>query len=159
MLFPHLSFVLEVVGACLLFVMIVYAVQLNRRLSALRSDKANLEKLIATFNASTERAEASVAKLRAGTTASAESLKESMAQAKQLRDDLAFMIDRAGHVADRLEQSIGAGRGDAARRPVHNTNKPPNGLRPANASRPAPQPAPERSGNKAELLRALAGIR
>ena len=33
MLFPQLTLVLEIVGAALLVVMIVYAVRLNRRLS------------------------------------------------------------------------------------------------------------------------------
>ena len=57
MLFPHLSFVVEVIGACLLLVMILYAVQLNRRLALLKADKAHLQKLITSFNQSTERAD------------------------------------------------------------------------------------------------------
>ncbi len=54
MSFPHVSFVLEVIGACLLLVMIIYAIQLNRRLSGLQSDKAYLQKLIMGFNEATE---------------------------------------------------------------------------------------------------------
>ena len=50
MLFPHVSFVLEVIGACLLLVMIIYAVQLNRRLARLQADKAYLQKMIVHFN-------------------------------------------------------------------------------------------------------------
>ena len=114
MLFPHFSIVLEVIGACLLLVMIVYAVQLNRRLSRLQADKAHLQKLIVSFNQSTERAEASVLKLRAGATEAAESLQVNITKANQLRDDLAFMVDRANTLADRLESAIGAGRARAA---------------------------------------------
>jgi hypothetical protein len=65
MSFPHVSFVLEVMGACLLLVMIIYAVQLNRRLSRLQADKAYLQKMIVSFNQATERAESSVNRLRA----------------------------------------------------------------------------------------------
>ena len=121
MLFPHLSFVMEVIGACLLLVMIVYAVQLNRRLALLKADKAQLQKLIASFNDSTARAEAGVVKLRAGATEANEALQASINQAKQLSDDLAFMIDRAGGVADRLEGSIGAGRSESLDRSFKTT--------------------------------------
>ena len=40
MLSPEFSFFLELLGATLLVVMIVYAVRLNRRLSTLQEDKA-----------------------------------------------------------------------------------------------------------------------
>jgi len=160
MLFPHLSFVVEVIGACLLLVMILYAVQLNRRLALLKADKAHLQKLITHFNQSTERAEASVSKLRSGTLEANESLQASISQAKQLCDDLAFMIDRAGGVADRLEGSIGAGRGD---RTAGRTFGPGandqgvgvTGMRPANRGRDMS----DSGRKKAALLRALDGIR
>jgi hypothetical protein len=60
MAFPHVSFVLEVIGAGLLLVMIIYAIQLNRRLAGLQADKAYLQKVIAGFNQATERAESSI---------------------------------------------------------------------------------------------------
>lgn len=162
MLFPHLSFVVEVIGACLLLVMILYAVQLNRRLALLKADKAHLQKLITHFNQSTERAEASVSKLRAGTLEANDSLQASISQAKQLCDDLAFMIDRAGGVADRLEGSIGAGRGERTNRtfgPGANDQgigvSGVTGLRPANHGRDMS----DSGRKKAALLRALDGIR
>ncbi len=163
MLFPHLSFVVEVIGACLLLVMILYAVQLNRRLTLLKADKAHLQKLIASFNQSTARAEASVQKLRSGSLEANESLHASIKQAKQLCDDLAFMIDRAGGVADRLDHSIGAGRGGD--RNVRTFGPGANdqgagvsgvtGLRPGNRGRDMS----DSGRKKAALLRALDGIR
>ncbi|MCG8542791.1 MAG: DUF6468 domain-containing protein [Alphaproteobacteria bacterium] len=164
MLFPHLSFVLEVIGACLLLVMIVYAVQLNRRLSRLQADKAHLQKLIVSFNQSTERAEASVLKLRAGATEAAESLQVNITQAKQLRDDLAFMVDRANALADRLESSIGAGR---ARVAPQQRRTPPEAVAAVHAAKsnarttPAPpqRAAPKAESDRSAIMRALAGIR
>ena len=100
---PHLSFVLDVIGACLLLIMILYAVQLNRRLNTLQADKANLQRLIASFDASTGRADQSVVRLRAGAAEASEMLQANLAKATELRDDLAFLIDRASAVADRVE--------------------------------------------------------
>ena len=153
MLFPHLTFVVEVIGACLLLVMIIYAVQLNRRLALLKADKAQLQKLIASFDESTIRAEASVTKLRNGAMEANESLQANMMQAKQLCDDLAFMIDRAGGVADRLENSIGAGRTETRSRSAAGiAGLRPNGSVSGNDVR-------EKSRSKAALKRALEGIR
>lgn len=153
MLFPHLTFVIEVIGACLLLVMIIYAVQLNRRLALLKADKAQLQKLIANFNESTIRAEASVAKLRNGAMEANESLQANMMQAKQLCDDLAFMIDRAGAVADRLENSIGAGR-------VETRSRSAAGIAGSRPNGPvAGSDVREKSRSKAALKRALEGIR
>src|SRR3546814_4555092 len=62
MLFPGLSLTIEAIGAVLLAVVIFYAVRLNRLLATLKADKAELESLVATFNQSTSRAEANVAR-------------------------------------------------------------------------------------------------
>jgi len=74
MLFPHVSFVLEVMGAGVLLVMIIYAIQLNRRLSLLQVDKAYLQKMIMSFNQATERAEVSINRLRSAAIEANESL-------------------------------------------------------------------------------------
>ena len=113
MLFPHMSFVVEVIGACLLLVMIIYAVQLNRRLTRLQADKAHLEKMVASFNQATERAESSVNRLRASAMQASDGLKANTKLAKELRSDLSFLIERAETMADRLEGSIDAGRAKA----------------------------------------------
>ncbi len=135
---PHLSFVLDVVGACLLLIMILYAVQLNRRLSGLQADKAHLQKLIATFDASTGRADQAVVRLRAGASEASEILQENLAKASELRDDLAFLIDRASAVADRVEAAA----------------ETPPGMRAPNGNGAAPSASYEDN-----LLRALEGVR
>ena len=116
MLFPQLSLFLEVIGATLLAVMIVYAIRLNRRLSTLQEDKAEFERLLLSFTDSTSRAETSVARLKASAIDTAQSLQESVTKAQALRDDLAFMVDRADELADRLENEIRDARPEQATR-------------------------------------------
>lgn len=155
MLFPHVSFVLEVIGACLLLVMIIYAVQLNRRLARLQADKAYLQKMIVNFNQATERAEASVNRLRAAAIEASDALQTNTNVAKELRSDLSFLIDRAELMADRLETSVGNGRTKSAADPVASAEI--SAFRPANRARETAAPAPTPA--KAALSRALAGLR
>jgi hypothetical protein len=153
MLFPHVSFVLEVIGACLLLIMIIYAVQLNRRLSRLQADKAYLHKLILSFNESTERAEASIGRLRTAALEANDALQSNTKLAKELRSDLSFLIDRAETMADRLETSIGNSRGaESAKQGMSaeiSAFRPVKGARESGAA----------TQTKAALSRALAGIR
>lgn len=155
MLFPHVSFVLEVMGACLLLVMIIYAVQLNRRLSRLQADKAYLQKMVASFNQATERAEASINRLRSAAMEANESLQVNTKLAKELRSDLSFLIDRAESMADRLEGSIGASRAQGADKPAMSAEI--SAFRPAN--RAGSGAAAGASPAKSALSRALAGLR
>lgn len=110
MLFPNLSLFLETIGAVLLVVMIVYAVRLNRRLTTLQSDKEEFEQLLSSFTESTDRAEASVTRLRTNAAETATALQTNVTKAQSLNDDLTFMIDRAEELANRLESAIGAAR-------------------------------------------------
>ena len=151
--FPHVSFVLEVIGACLLLVMIIYAVQLNRRLSRLQADKAYLQKMIVGFNEATERAESSINRLRLAAMEANDALQANTNLAKELRGDLSFLIDRAESMADRLESSIGQGR---AEKGVAGAGAQISPLRPLKGGK---EPTAAASHAKAALTRALAGIR
>jgi hypothetical protein len=150
----NLGLVVDVLGTILLVVVIVYAFRLNRSLSALKGNKAELDALIASFNQSTERAEASIARLKVSATETATSLQANVSKAQELRDDLAFMIDRAEELANRLESAITSARNAAPR--------------PSASSKPEDAPAgqaqdgsesDQRGKSKAELLRALQGMR
>lgn len=123
MLSPQFSMFLEVIGAVLLAVMIVYAVRLNRRLTSLQDDKAEFERLVTTFTNSTSRAETSVARLKASATDTAQALQESVTKAQALRDDLAFMVDRADDLANRLEVAIRETRPEHGARASGKTEK------------------------------------
>jgi septal ring-binding cell division protein DamX len=176
---------LDILVSLLLIATIGYAVMLNSRLSSLRKNRDDLAKTIVNFNEATVRAESSIPKLRKAAEESGQTLQERVEKAQSLRDDLAFMIERADTMANRLENAVrnarpdgrpdskpeGRGEGRAA------TPTSPNGLAPAAPSRvgagarAAQQAAiaaaaasaeaeeDERSEAERELLRALQSMR
>jgi hypothetical protein len=83
---------LDVVIVLLLVPTIVYAVMLNRKLETLRRNREDLAKMIGAFQEATARA---------------------MEKAQTLRDDLAFMTERADSMANRLEAQLREARGAA----------------------------------------------
>mgnify|MGYP001612215322 CR=1 FL=1 len=102
----NFTLILDVVLIAFLAVTIGYAVVLNRKLTALRRNKTELERLAATFAQATLKAEDSIGRVKTG----AETLQERVNKAQGLRDDLAFLIDRANSTADRLEGAIRSAR-------------------------------------------------
>ncbi len=141
------SLALDVLVAVLLVITIGYAMVLNRRLGRLRRDKSELEKLAATFGKATARAEENIGRLKK----TADALKERIDNAQALRDDLAFLIDRGGSVADRLEETVRAARKEGAFRP-----RP--GLKKAAAAHGNGKISPKSTAER-ELLKALQAAR
>ena len=92
--------------AVLLVVTISYAMVLNRRLDSLRKDKAQLEKLAASFGEATLKAGQGTMVLKSTTGA----LQECIDKAEILRDDLQYLIDRGMSSADRLETAVRTSR-------------------------------------------------
>lgn len=171
--------VLDVMVAVLLAVTIVYAWVLNQRLSQLRRNRDDLAKVVSSFNEATARAEAGIPKLRKAAEETGLALQERVEKAQSLRDDLAFMIERADAMADRLEQAVRLAR-EEIRAPVPPATPAAGPVtRPAAAAprmAPAAQPAQplsaglaapaadpeiddERSEAERELLRALQSVR
>ncbi len=150
-----ISLILNILVAILLVVMIGYAVSLNRRLDGLRRNKAELEKLASTFGEATMRAGDSIFKLKS----TADELQDRMDKAAALRDDLAFLIERGGSSADRLEDAVRAGRvAEGAR--ITPTPIPDEEIeveRKKSPRRPAEQEAKSRA--EEELLKALQSVR
>lgn len=125
-----LDTIMDLAIILLLVPTIVYAVILNRRLSALRNSRDELAKVVGSFNEATMRAEAGIPKLKKATLDANNALQERVEKAHALRDDLAFMIERAEEMADRLDGSIKVGRAtEASQAPVA----------PVATARPAPQ--------------------
>jgi len=108
--------IFDVVFIALLVPTIIYAVILNRRLEALRRNRDDLGKMIAAFNEATVRAEAGIPKMRKAAQDVGNALQDSMEKAQTLRDDLAFMTERADSMANRLEGQLREARG--ASRPI-----------------------------------------
>jgi len=104
--------VLDIVVILLLVPTIIYAVILNRRLTALRRSREELSKVVNSFNEATMRAEAGIPKLKKATTEANHTLKDRVEKAQTLRDDLAFMIERAEELAARLEGAVRSARNE-----------------------------------------------
>ncbi|HUK60763.1 MAG TPA: DUF6468 domain-containing protein [Stellaceae bacterium] len=151
----------DAVVCLLLIVTISYAAILNRRLSVLRGDRAKLEALVAGLTVAAQRAEAGIAGLREASEDSGRRLEKQIELGKTLRDDLHYMLERGGQIADRLEGTIRARR-DVARPDPADKKREPKLETPPRAEPRAAAPeagaartvAPSRA--ERELLRALA---
>jgi len=117
----------------LLLITICYAAVLSRKLSALRRDKAALKALITQLADASGSAEAGVAGLRAAAQDIGRTLEKKLQDAQSLRDDLAYMIERGGATADRLEGTIRTRR-EAVK---------PEAASPVTSERPRAAPAPK----------------
>ena len=165
--------VLDIVVSLLLIATIGYAVMLNSRLSSLRKNRDDLAKTLVNFNEATVRAESSIPKLRKAAEESGQILQERVEKAQSLRDDLAFMIERADTMANRLENAVRSARADGGRVTASAAPAAPAAPLPraTGGSRAAQQAAvaaaaagaeaegDERSEAERELLRALQSMR
>lgn len=142
----------------LLVPMIMYAYRLNKNLEVLRQNQNSLSKLVNALNEATFKAENSIPKLKSVTEHSSENLKEVVDSAKEIKDDLLFINERADSLADRLEQVISDGRQiktpeTLAPSGLFKTNK-------ASASQPMNDTIGDsRSEAEMELLKALRSIK
>ncbi len=165
MISPEISLLVDLVGMALLAAVIVYAVRLNARLSSLKADKKELEGLLGGFARSTERAENALARLKVGSAEAGDAVGAQLAQARELRDDLSFMVERAADTAERLENAI---RDSRERGVAPGAAKPAKTAKPAGAGAALPErrgsAAGERDGRggarvKEDLLKTLQGMR
>ncbi len=104
--------VLDLIVTVLLITTIGYAIMLNQRLTQLRKNRDDFAKIVQSFNDSTLRAESSIPKLRKAAEDAGMALQERVEKAHSLRDDLAFMIERADTMANRLENSVRTARAE-----------------------------------------------
>jgi len=109
------TLICDVTVALLLVATIGYAAVLNRRLAVLRDDRAKLEQLIQGLNVASVNAQNGIAGLRKATEDVGKDLEKELAASRSLRDDLHYLIERGGVVADRLEGSIRSRREDTPR--------------------------------------------
>jgi hypothetical protein len=162
--------ILDLMVAALLLVTIVYAWILNQRLGQLRRNRDDLAKVVSSFNEATARAEAGIPKMRKAADESGQALQERVEKAQSLRDDLAFMIERADAMADRLEQAVRSSREEvrAQQAPATAPRPAPVRMAPVSPNPPPsapvapaadPEPEDERSEAERELLRALQAVR
>lgn len=105
-----IAIALDLLVATLLVATITYAVILNRKLARLRMDRAAFEQMLKDFAVATQRAEHGVALLQKTAATSAAELDSKRDGAVTLRNDLEFLVARAGEQADRLDALIARGR-------------------------------------------------
>jgi hypothetical protein len=146
---------LDLMIAGLLVAVIAYAVILNRRLMAWRQDKAEFERLIASFNLAAARAETGVERLKAASEETGKSLQQATTKGRALCDDLSYLIERAEPLADRLVDSVRASRRTGASTEVPRPSEPAA----ESSALQSTDEASERARAKRDLLRALAALR
>lgn len=105
-----LSFWADAVVALLLVATIGYSAVLNRRLAGVRSDRDKFEAVIRELTKASQRAESAVANLRMAADEVGRRLDKKVDEGRALGDDLAYMIERGGSFADRLEAQLRAAR-------------------------------------------------
>lgn len=143
----NLELIINLVIIALLIPTIIYAYSLNKSLNILRQNQKSLAQLVSALNEATFKAENSIPKLKSATEHSSEGLKEVVDSAKELKNDLLFINERADTLADRLENVISTSR----------TVKPQDKNE---AFAPAePSPADDRAAAELELLKALRSIK
>ena len=104
----------------LLIPTIIYVYRLDKNLTVLRQNQSSLAKLVEALNDATYKAENSIPKLKSVTENSSNDLKEVVDNAKELKDDLMFINERADNLADRLEGAIKNSRNIKDNRDSHN---------------------------------------
>lgn len=102
----NLELILNIVIIFLLVPTIFYAIKLNSNLNILRNNQKSLARLVESLNEATFKAETSIPKLKNITQSSSTDLKEVVVKAKELKEDLSFINQRADGLADRLEGVI-----------------------------------------------------
>ena len=138
-----LELIINIIIIALLIPTIIYAYRLNKSLSELRQNQKSLAQLVSALNEATFKAENSIPKLKSATEHSSEGLKEVVDSAKELKNDLLFINERADSLADRLENVISTSRT----------------IKPAGEIQPSPNPVNDRAAAELELLKALRSIK
>ena len=103
------SLIADVAVALLLVAVIGFAVQLNRRLVAWRESSGEMERRVAELTQALSRAEAALGGMKGIVRDEVAGLEKAQKQAQSLRDDLRFLEERGGVLADRLEQQLRKG--------------------------------------------------
>lgn len=140
----NLEFVVDIVIIALLIPTIIYAYSLNKSLNMLRQNQKSLAQLITALNEATFKAENSIPKLKSVTEHSSEGLKEVVDNAKELKNDLLFINERADSLADRLENVISSSRNIESKTAKNIENK---------------EDLDDRASAELELLKALRAIK
>lgn len=146
----------------LLAAVIGFAIQLNRKLAAWRLESGAMEQQVATLTAALVRAETAIAQMKGIVREDVAALDVAQKKAQSLRDDLAYLNERGGALADRLEHAVRGGLAAAPQTPAARPAEKPAAERPKPPPADKPiSPAADRpiSNAERELLKALEAMR
>ena len=149
------SIFIDLTIVTLLIVTIAFAAVLNRRLAAWRQDRAEFERVIAQFNQAAARAEGGVERLKVASEQTGKTLQQAVSKGQSLRDDLAYLIERAEPLADRMTNGVRAARVRREEAPSMASVL----AQKVDAVEREEDGSDERARAKQELLRALAALR
>jgi hypothetical protein len=152
------SILIDAIVACLLVVTIGFVWRLERRIAVFKREEARFAELLADFAAAAARADQAVKALKATAETAGREVDAAVGRASGLRDDIQYLLDRAGPVADRLSDAVMRSRvrpsaATAAQGPVQpepQSDPQPESARP----RSAPQREPARAATAAAARRA-----
>lgn len=161
------SLVFDIVLIAMLAATLAYGFRLNRKLETMRAGRAEFQVLLGHFVEATTQAERSIANLKLTSAESGQNLQEATERATALREDLAFLMEKAGGLADRLEAAIGRSRTLVAPAPAAEAPQPVAAAEtPAAAKakarlprRAAPEAKRPLSAEDQKLLDSLAAVR
>ena len=108
------SLLIEGLLVLLLTATIYFAIRLNKRLTVLRVEKEQLEKLITQFELVADRAHSSLSGLRATADQVKSDLDDATNKSHAMRAELAFLIERADINAEKLAQLSSSKTGNLA---------------------------------------------
>ena len=131
--------------------------RLERRIASLRREGSGLAEGAESLVQATGAAETALARLRATAEGAGRAVAERIAVAEKLRDDLAFLVERAETLADRLDVLVRDARPLAAEASAA-TSAPPGPPGPAGPATGGSAVAALSQAER-ELLRALKGLR
>jgi hypothetical protein len=105
-----MQWVLEIGLMGLLIATLIQAVRLGRALAVLKRDRAPLEALVNGFSGGMRDAQDGIDRLRQAADGAGKRLAQQIESGNALRDDLAYIMDRAERLADRLDHAVQATR-------------------------------------------------
>ncbi len=108
----------DLLVAPLLAAVIYYAMRLHRRLELLRAEQQQLNELLGQFASAAERADQATAKLKSAGVDTDKSVRALIARAESMRDELAFLIDRADHASGKIGEAARPAAAPAPKRPL-----------------------------------------
>ncbi len=101
-----MDWLLEIALIAILVATLFHVLRLERALGVLRRDRTALAALVTEFNASAQTAEQSIVHLKVTADSTGRQIASQVEAALRLKDDLEFLAQTGGRIADRLEAGL-----------------------------------------------------